>query len=255
VAVKDYKELLDLISNIEGQGAKRAVSYVKMDIGAGNSLSVKPNSYQQLLAKMSQSAVYTPQQQKPKPVPKQPQQQAQVQAPQPVRAAPISTPPPAMPAQQKPAAAPVARQPQPILRMPQITPIQPKPMPRPVQQEIPRPAPKPLERSAAEELQKVVTQSKITPAPQPEQVYKPSSKLVLPTLSLTDQVSELDKIIENLKGPGFTSDQMQIVRDEVVGLSKLIASQQPTASGTLDKDLLELRKTRVAEALSLMGGT
>jgi hypothetical protein len=245
-AMREYKELLDLITNIESSGTKRAVSYVKMDVRSGEPLSVTPRSFQELLSEIPSSLFAAPlPKQKKSLIPqiaKTQTQQPQRQPPQELIAQRIE---PGQQAAAKPE--PKAPPPKPLISWPKQAPQKPQPA------AAPRPQPKPLEQSAAEELQKVVTASRITTSAPAEEVYVPSSKLVLPTLSLTDQVAELDKIIKNLKASSFDGDQMAIVKEEVVGLSKMAQQKSVAPAEGLDKDLMELRRTRISEALSLMG--
>jgi hypothetical protein len=123
--------------------------------------------------------------------------------------------------------------------------------------EAPKPVQPALEQSAASELADVVKASSIPASPPQQQAYvKQSNNLVLPSLSVTDQVAELDKIIQNIKNSNFSGDQIQIVREEVIGLSKALSSEPkpaPPADG-IEKDMIELRQARLAEALSLIRG-
>jgi hypothetical protein len=93
--------------------------------------------------------------------------------------------------------------------------------------------------------------------PQVQQVYaEPAKDLVLPKLSLADQVEELDKIVANLAQRKFSGDQMVIVKDEVEGLSRILSSQpQPAALSPFERDLMALRKARLEEALALIKGS
>ncbi|MDE1865404.1 MAG: hypothetical protein KGH94_02060 [Candidatus Micrarchaeota archaeon] len=313
--MKEYKELLVLISDIESQQAKRDVSYVSMDINSGEQLSANPQSYPDLVSKIptplfgsqgpkakpqqAGQTVSTPQKIEPQrlvarqpegqvpppssfwPAPKfpstrfQPKVQVkpkrepepvQKQQPQPIKPHPFQFPgtkpaPEPQPTEQpkvpqRPSVQATPLQPQQSTQTRQIHQPEARPMVKVEEPAKPEAQQKPLEDSAAEELKKVVSSSKMTtPAPQP-QAYEPTSKLVLPTLSLADQVEELDKIISNIKRSRFNSMQMEIVKQEVVGLAKLLASQpqQGAPIGGLDKDLADLRRIRLSEALSLIGG-
>ncbi len=243
--MREYQELLDLITNIESSGTKRSVSYVKMDVRSGEPLSVAPRSFQELLSEIPSSmfAAPLPKQKKPL-IP-----QIAKNPPQPQRQPPPEPIPQRIEPDQQAVIKPEAKVPKPklLIQWPKQAPQKPKPA------AAPRPQSKPLEQSAAQELQKVVIASKITPSPAAEEVYVPSNKLVLPTLSLTDQVAELDKIIKNLKASNFDSGQMAIVKEEVAGLSKMAQQQSAGPAEGLDKDLMELRRNRITEALSLMG--
>jgi hypothetical protein len=139
--------------------------------------------------------------------------------------------------------APKAAPPPPIISLPQI-------------KQILQPSQPPLEKSASNELAAAMNVAGIKQQPQPAQAIelKQEKGLVLPALSLTDQVAELDKIIENLKRKSFDSYQMKIVKEEVQGLSSIISSQpQPTMQpSAFEQDLIAIRKSRLIEALSLL---
>ncbi|MEM3181325.1 MAG: hypothetical protein QXS17_02515 [Candidatus Micrarchaeaceae archaeon] len=68
--------------------------------------------------------------------------------------------------------------------------------------------------------------------------------LVLPTLSLNDQISDLEKIDEGLKEHVFNSEQLKIIKLEANGLSRLIAEGKQNAAPT---DLAELRNALLKE--------
>lgn len=85
------------------------------------------------------------------------------------------------------------------------------------------------------------------------------SELVLPGLSVADQISELERIIEGLKENVFDRDHMQIVADEVYGLSQVIADDRKMSKrgaaaqqGALEKSLTDLRDQKLAEAAALL---
>jgi uncharacterized protein YoaH (UPF0181 family) len=86
------------------------------------------------------------------------------------------------------------------------------------------------------------------------------SDLVLPSLSLADQISEVERIIEGLREGVFDKEHMEIVSQEIFGLQQVVdqmrKEQKGTAAetGTLEKSLTELRDQRLSEAASLIGG-
>jgi hypothetical protein len=276
--MKDYDELLDTVTKMDNQTAKRTVSYVSVDIGTGHPLVPSPKSYTELLSEASGSDITAQQrdrqrpsrfqvsmprqfQQQPKPHQAPPPEQFQqapqtgVQEPQPQKHSVFSTitsrftPPSPAPSATVEPSAPM-QSPEPTLSQQVPAPLPPEPTVQPVK------PPQPLVEAAADELSKVVVGMPAAPAPQPQQVQaSPTTEgLILPTLSLSDQISELDKIIDNLRASNFNSEQMSIVRAEVTGLSKVVSSQESSAAGGLESDLQNLRKIRVAQALSLMGG-
>lgn len=161
------------------------------------------------------------------------------------------------PAQQKKAAAPSAAPAKPYAA-PQA-PMQQYTAPQPsVQTQQPTPpaqSPKPrtnifkgLEGAAAE-LADAVSHAEKGIA----QVYerKPASDLVLPTLSLNDQLSELEKINLALDGNLFDNEQLGIVKTESLGLARSLRKGKP--SQDYQKELVELRDKRLKEVLDKLG--
>lgn len=73
--------------------------------------------------------------------------------------------------------------------------------------------------------------------------------LVLPRLSLADQVEELGRIIDGLAQNAFSAEQLSIVGEELRGLEKAIRAAP--ANGA--EGLLKLRDQRLAEATKLFG--
>jgi hypothetical protein len=297
--MREYKELLDLVSKMDTGTQKRAVSYVKMDVVSGEPIEVQPRSYPQLLEELASADTFAQmsgrQQRRQTQVSAQKQMQIQRQPePQPLQSSnqqeQRSGPRWSMPSFSKGAQKPAEEQKWsipafPELEIPRSMPIPPSSQPQKpasrwsmpsfkmpqAQKQTASPEPRPftaptiapqrqqepaLEQSAASELAKVVKSSDIvTPPPQQQAQVKQSNSLVLPNLSVTDQVTELDKIIQNIKNSSFNQDQIQIVREEVIGLSKAIASEsKPEPSVGIERDMIDLRQVRLAEALALIRG-
>lgn len=289
--MREYKELLGLVSKMDSGTEKRTVSYVRMDVVSGEPMTFEPRSYSQLLEDLSpadtfaQMSVRQQKKQQSQQAQKQVQAQRQVEFP-----APAQEPEeekksqgwslgrqqkqadqgkwtiPSFPSLEIPKAtlpSPIeTRAPKqgwsvPVFKKPHLN----RPAAQPEQAKhynytsVQKPSTAPLAQAAAEELSRVVKASEI-PVQQVQQQaqVRPSSSLVLPNLSITDQVTELDKIIQNLKNSSFTPDQMQIVKEEVTGLAKSLVSQQTVPAEGIEKDMFELRTTRLAEALSLIRG-
>ncbi len=82
--------------------------------------------------------------------------------------------------------------------------------------------------------------------------------LVLPNLSIADQISELERIIEGLNEHVFDGDHMEIVSQEVFGLQQVIADQRKKAKGKreaqspLEQSLIDVRDQRLGDAASLL---
>ena len=115
------------------------------------------------------------------------------------------------------------------------------------------PTPPPsLSTSATAELKEIINTQGITaPAPAPP-MSMAQSNAILPKLSITDQLSELEKITESIKNNNFDSNQMEIVREELIALSDSMSSKGTDPLSGVDQALWNLRKTRLAEALSLL---
>jgi hypothetical protein len=82
--------------------------------------------------------------------------------------------------------------------------------------------------------------------------------LVLPNLSIADQISELERIIEGLNERVFDSEHIPIVAQEVYGLRQVVADEKKKMKSkqqgvqSLEESLWELRDQRLAEASSLL---
>lgn len=81
--------------------------------------------------------------------------------------------------------------------------------------------------------------------------------LILPSLSLSDQIAELERIIEGVKENIFDEEHLAIVKQEVYGLDSIIErsertrgrGQQPSA---IEDSLLSVRRQRLQEAMNLL---
>ncbi len=72
-------------------------------------------------------------------------------------------------------------------------------------------------------------------------------KLVLPTLSLQDQIHELEGIKEGLDNNAFTAEQLGVVRSEVIGLSEQVRYEKIRSKDQFQRSLFELRNKLLAE--------
>ncbi len=242
--MREYKELLGMVSKMESGAPKPAVNYVEMDISAGGIVaSASPKNFSQLLGSIAKvDAAYVQ--------PSRQQRKAQQQAQQ----APRQQPVPSFMPEAEPAAKPATRMPGlhfPMRRKAQ----QPRASaPLPFQPASSSQA-RSLEEAASEELSKAMRGASVAPAPPPLGAYaQPAKRLVLPNLSLADQVAELDKIVENMRKGSFDADQMEVVKEEVAGLADILSSRPETtlALPSYEQDLLKIRKARLAEALSII---
>lgn len=266
--MRDYKELLGLVSRMEMIAPKPTVNYVGMELATGEPLFVgTPRKFPELLGTIT--SVETGAQ------PSQPKQKAAKPQPQakPAKAGAVARVAPEAPTSE------ILPEPPSWTTVPEIVATQeaePKPrfgvkLPKRKPAKVPpsevgewknEPAPqqakntKSLEQTAAEELAKTVKSADITPPQQAVEARAPAEGgLVLPTLSLIDQVSELDKIIDNVKNGRFDNYQMEIVREEVEGLSKAVSAlpKESEPSNPIEQDMLKLRRSRLSEALALIG--
>ncbi len=88
-----------------------------------------------------------------------------------------------------------------------------------------------------EEIEKIEGVSNIVE----RQIIKRKIKdLVLPTLSIQDQISELEKIKEGLDEKVFNEEQISIIKEEVSGLELSIKIESPTADSFV-KGLRDMR--------------
>jgi hypothetical protein len=72
---------------------------------------------------------------------------------------------------------------------------------------------------------------------------------VLPTLSLQDQISELEKISEGLDEQVFSDEQLKIIKDEVYGLRDRIKGEKISATDEFQKSLINLRNQKINEVI------
>ncbi len=83
--------------------------------------------------------------------------------------------------------------------------------------------------------------------------------LVLPNLSLADQISELERISEGLRGMMFDQDHLGIVKEEVYGLQQVVNQEKKKSkgksslpAGSLEQSMRELRDERLADVELLL---
>ena len=79
--------------------------------------------------------------------------------------------------------------------------------------------------------------------------------LVLPNLSMADQISELERIIEGIRENVFDRDHISIIAQEVFGLQQVVTAaknSQKVKLNALAQSLWDLRDQRLADAISLL---
>lgn len=74
-------------------------------------------------------------------------------------------------------------------------------------------------------------------------------KLILPSLSLQDQISDLEKMSEGIDEHVFTEEQLNMIRYEVNGLADKIKFEKPIGKDDFQMSLIALRDKKLAEVL------
>lgn len=75
-------------------------------------------------------------------------------------------------------------------------------------------------------------------------------KLVLPTLSIQDQISDLEKMSEGIDEHVFDTEQMKIIRLETEGMSDRIRYEKQAPTDEFQMSLVTLRNQRLNEVLA-----
>ncbi len=85
-----------------------------------------------------------------------------------------------------------------------------------------------------------------------------TSKLVLPNLQLSDQITEIERIIDGLKQGAFDKEHVQVVIEEVYGLKQAVDDQKKDRRGhakamtSAEQALWNMRDKRIANAIILL---
>lgn len=137
--------------------------------------------------------------------------------------------------------------------------------PRMVQWQIPRgskPQPQETVKSEVSAFASNLDQKKEQPQ-QPINTFNikvsdEDDDLVLPQLSVSDQISELERIIEGLHEHVFDGYHIEIVRKEISGLNRKIAREKKQiAAGaqpsSIEQSFMDLRDKRLAEVIAALG--
>lgn len=80
-------------------------------------------------------------------------------------------------------------------------------------------------------------------------------KLILPTLSIQDQISDLEKMSEGIDESVFNEEQMEIVRLEAEGMSDRIRYEKQAPADEFQRSLVALRNQRLNEVLAKLKET
>ncbi|MGC8652114.1 MAG: hypothetical protein ACP5UH_02595 [Candidatus Micrarchaeia archaeon] len=229
----DYKDMLGMAEDIEEASAKSAVGFV--DISKVEAAPSSGVTYDELLNKITR--IYSGRVREERP-PKEAQRPAHIITAGLAQAAYSQ---PQVPARQVP----------PAVQAPFQNAAKPQQAPRAQSSEEEAKKAK-LELGAV--IKKLGSAAKI-PAFRTRQVN--ISELVLPNLALTDQIAELERIIEGLKENVFDKEHMAIVQEELYGLNQVVNSSKrqgkQVPKSELEGSLFELRDQRLAEALVLLG--
>jgi hypothetical protein len=89
----------------------------------------------------------------------------------------------------------------------------------------------------------------------PPSMKRKESEDVLPKLSVADQISELERIIEGLNEHVFNSEQLEIIKEEVLGLKRAVQKgEQEKETGDPERflALCILRDSRLDMVLDLL---
>ncbi|MEM0086917.1 MAG: hypothetical protein QW774_00655 [Candidatus Micrarchaeaceae archaeon] len=129
--------------------------------------------------------------------------------------------------------------------------LKPQPQPAIQQQPLQVQRAQPTEtKEVSEEIKKLVSKASIEFE---ESVLKEIEKvkvgkLVLPTLSLQDQLSELEKINEGLDENVFNGEQLKIIRQEIFGLAETLRYEKSKSLDAFQASLAAMRAKRLEEA-------
>ncbi len=119
--------------------------------------------------------------------------------------------------------------------------------------------PSKAERSAKEELEHLTKELPLNIPLFSDSKLKrvKTSELVLPNLSIMDQVAELERIIEGIKGGAFNNEDIYIVKEELYGLAREINYENKKlkknkAYDDKDYQLKLMRKERLAQSIEML---
>ena len=83
---------------------------------------------------------------------------------------------------------------------------------------------------------------------------EPEEDLVLPSLSVSDQIAELERIIEGIKEHVFDREHMEIIKKEVYGLSHRVSKMKASSTevSSMQEPLTILRDMRIEAVKTLL---
>jgi hypothetical protein len=246
MAPSDYENALALIGEIEGTSKKTEVSYINLSelVNESEKSKIGYTDALQLISEVeSGGRRFRERAAQPTPSVAFPQPARQIPAPTP---APVSRPAPAQKEKVK----------KPERGGFGFMGTQKKVQPPPVEAQAQR------REAAAAELGSVATKLQAAkPVQFPELKLKKKvnmKELVLPSLSIADQVSELERIIEGVRENVFDEEQYDIVLQEVYGMERVVEQDRkrlkgkPPTDNELELSLYEVRDQRLLEAATLL---
>ena len=81
-----------------------------------------------------------------------------------------------------------------------------------------------------------------------------TEEMVLPTLPISDQIPELEKIAEGLDTNSFDQEQLGIIKSELSALKRLASAENPAGENGLERSMRMLRDSRMNYVLALLKG-
>jgi len=73
------------------------------------------------------------------------------------------------------------------------------------------------------------------------------AKLIMPKLSLQDQLSDLEKIREGLEENVFDKEQLKIIKEEINGMSRISSREDVSKMSEDQRELVLMRNQRIKE--------
>ncbi len=112
------------------------------------------------------------------------------------------------------------------------------------------------ERAAIESLQSIMNEFQSAMGRDMARVseavpYSKKSDAILPTLSVQDQISDLEKMIRGIDAKEFDRSQLEIIANEVHQLEKEV-KENSVRAGAQDNDMVSLRNQRLASVINAL---
>ncbi len=116
---------------------------------------------------------------------------------------------------------------------------------------IPTPPPEHKEISAGKEIANIISDAgrEFEKKVSEEALKLKREKLILPTLSIQDQISDLEKMSEGIDENVFNKEQLDIIKLEVEGMNNRLKYEKQPPNDEFQKSLIALRNKRLQEVL------